>query len=181
MKKGFKMNTYKFIRRIKMDKLKYTICFIKRGDEILLLNREKPSWMGSWNGVGGKFQEGETPRDCILREVYEETSIKLNDVQFKGVVTWNVDGSRNGGMYLFMQEVQHDFDYKVPIKMREGILDWKKVEWIMHPENTGVAHNLPKYLPKMLSEDGIFQYHCIFKDDLLLEVKIRELKSEYKE
>lgn len=35
-----------------MDKLKYTICFIKRGDEILLLNREKSSWMGSWNGVG---------------------------------------------------------------------------------------------------------------------------------
>ncbi|WP_084756926.1 GNAT family N-acetyltransferase [Clostridium sp. DMHC 10] len=157
-----------------MDKLKYTICFIKRGDEILLLNREKPSWMGSWNGVGGKFEEGETPKDCILREVYEETGIKLKDVQFKGVVTWRVDKIRNGGMYLFMQEVSEDFEYKVPIKTREGILDWKKVEWIMNPENTGIAHNLPKFLPKMLKDKGTFQYHCIFNNNVLLDVEIKK-------
>lgn len=53
--------------------LKYTICFIKRADNILLLNREKPGWMGSWNGVGGKIETGETPIECILREIYEET------------------------------------------------------------------------------------------------------------
>lgn len=161
-----------------MDKLKYTICFIKRDDEILLLNREKPSWMGSWNGVGGKFEEGETPRECVLREVYEETNIKLKDVQLKGVVTWNVDGIKNGGMYLFMQEVPQNFNYKVPIKTREGILDWKKVDWIINPENTGVAHNLPKFLPKMLNDTGIFQYHCVFKEDVLLEVKISEFSTE---
>ena len=51
--------------------LKYTLCFIRRGDEILMLNREKPSWMGMWNGVGGRMEANETPKECILREVWE--------------------------------------------------------------------------------------------------------------
>jgi len=159
-----------------MDKLKYTICFIKKENEILLLNREKPSWMGSWNGVGGKFQDGETPRDCILREVYEETNIRLHDVQFKGVVTWDTDEGKIQGMYLFMQELPQDYEYKVPIKTREGILDWKKVDWIMNPQNTGVAHNLPGFLPNMLNNKGIFQYHCVFKNGILLNIKMTEFK-----
>lgn len=60
----------------------YTICFIAQQDKVLLLNREKPSWMGSWNGVGGSLEDGETPEDCVLREVMEETAIKLEDVKF---------------------------------------------------------------------------------------------------
>ncbi|MDT2194339.1 NUDIX domain-containing protein [Paenibacillus larvae] len=36
----------------------YNICFIRRGDQILLLNRQKSSWMGAWNGIGGKIEQG---------------------------------------------------------------------------------------------------------------------------
>ncbi|MCK5130449.1 MAG: NUDIX domain-containing protein, partial [Clostridiales bacterium] len=50
-----------------MMNYKYTICFIKRNDEILLLNRENDSWMGCWNGVGGRLEDGESPTECILR------------------------------------------------------------------------------------------------------------------
>lgn len=51
------------------SRLKYNICFIKQGDRILLLNREKPSWMGCWNGVGGKLEPEESPTQSMIREI----------------------------------------------------------------------------------------------------------------
>lgn len=151
--------------------LKYTICFIKQKNKILLLNREKPSWMGSWNGVGGKLEKGETPTQCIMREVFEETNIKLDNVKYKGVVTWKDDGIMNGGMYAFTANVSDDFLYKTPVKVREGILDWKDISWILNPDNTGVALNVPMYLSKMLKDDNMYEHVCEFKDDILLDVK----------
>lgn len=50
---------------------KYTLCFIQRADEILLLNRQKSPWMGSWNGVGGKIEPGESLIESIKREIKE--------------------------------------------------------------------------------------------------------------
>lgn len=158
--------------------LKYTICFIKQENKILLLNREKPSWMGSWNGVGGKLEEGETPTECIIREVFEETSIKLENVQYKGIVTWKEDGIKSGGMYAFTASIPDDFLYKTPIKVREGILDWKDIQWILNPDNTGVALNVPKYLPKMLNDDNMYEHLCEFKNDILLNVKSLPLKID---
>jgi 8-oxo-dGTP pyrophosphatase MutT (NUDIX family) len=71
----------------------YTIGFLRNGDRVLLVNREKPPWMGCWNGVGGKLRPGETPRACIVREVREETGILVRRPQPRGVVTWEVDGA----------------------------------------------------------------------------------------
>ncbi|URZ02702.1 NUDIX hydrolase [Clostridium felsineum] len=159
-----------------MKRLKYTICFIKRGEEVLLLNREKPSWMGSWNGVGGKLKENETPEECILREIHEETGMKFESIDYKGIVTWD-DGDNNiEGMYLFMKEIPAQYDYPVPIKTREGILDWKKISWIMDTENTGVASNIPKYFDTMLNGE-VFRYHCVFENNILIKVIIYNLTS----
>ncbi|WP_174616038.1 NUDIX hydrolase [Virgibacillus ihumii] len=70
--------------------LQYAICFIKRGNKILMLNRQSPLWMGMWNGVGGKIEENESPAACIIREIKEETAIVTDDVEFKGNVCWVV-------------------------------------------------------------------------------------------
>ncbi len=142
--------------------LKYTIGFLKRKDEILLLNREKPSWMGCWNGVGGKIAENETPDQCILREIGEETGIILSDMEFKGIVTWRVDGEEEGGMYAFLAELPADFPYPTPVKTDEGILDWKKLNWILHPDNAGIA-NLQYFLPTMLKGEGPYKYHFVYE------------------
>lgn len=145
----------------------YTICFIVQQDKVLLLNREKPSWMGSWNGVGGSLEDGETPEDCVLREVMEETAIKLEDVKFKGVVTWTVNGKPSGGMYAFISEIDESFEYDTPRRVDEGILDWKRVDWILHPKNTGIAHNLPYFLPIMLNDKGLYEHRCYFDGNAL--------------
>jgi 8-oxo-dGTP diphosphatase len=146
-----------------MDALQYTICFIKRGNELLLINKEAKIWMGRWNGIGGKIQQGETPEECIIREVKEETGICLSQVTYKGIVTWT-----DGGMHVFFAELPKSFHYKTPVKNREGILDWKQLDWIMHPENRGLADHLPKYLPNILGQPRVFEYRCLFDDEKLV-------------
>ncbi len=48
---------------------KHTLCFIKRNEEILMLNREYDPVKGLWNGVGGKIEKGETPLENAIREI----------------------------------------------------------------------------------------------------------------
>jgi len=143
--------------------LKYNICFIKRGEEILLLNREKSSWMGCWNGIGGKLEAHETIRESMIREIQEETQIDIDDLRFKGMITWTVDKVNYGGMYIYLAEVPVDFEYPAPIRTDEGILDWKTVPWIMHPENHGIATNIPHTLPMILEDPKCYDHHCIYE------------------
>lgn len=148
--------------------LKFTICFIKQGDSVLLLNRESPSWMGAWNGVGGKIEPNESARDAALREIKEETGLVFDDIQFKGITTWVVDGKGFGGMYVYFAELPPDCRYEVPVKTAEGILDWKNIEWITHPENRGVAYNIPKSIEKIISGTTCFEHRCYYRDGRLI-------------
>lgn len=63
--------------------LPYTICFCRCGDEVLMLLRNRPPNAGLWNGLGGKISPGETPLDCVRREVLEEAGI---DFRWSGEV-----------------------------------------------------------------------------------------------
>lgn len=163
-------------------KCKYTICFIKRGDRILLLNRETPAWMGRWNGVGGKIEDDETPLECIEREIEEETGIILINPKaqekhsplcvqskaiYKGKVTWEEKNEGyTGGMYAFLVEVPETFNYETPIQTEEGILDWKSLDWIFHPKNRGIA-NLKYFLLTLLNDQQVYQHHFIYDRDLV--------------
>ncbi|KRE40008.1 NUDIX hydrolase [Paenibacillus sp. Soil522] len=158
--------------------LKYNICFIKRGDEILLLNREKASWMGCWNGIGGKLDPQETPREAMIREMEEETGIKAYSLHFKGLVTWSGDDFDFGGMYAYIAEVPESFDYAVPIKTDEGILDWKKIDWILNDNNVGIVSNIPKTLPWMLNESKCFDHHCVYVKGQLLDIVQTEVSAQ---
>ncbi|MBB6732937.1 NUDIX domain-containing protein [Cohnella zeiphila] len=149
--------------------IKYNICFIRRGDRILLLNRELPSWMGCWNGVGGKLEPGESPRDSMAREIAEETGITACRITYKGLVTWTSDGGRFGGMYLYLGELPDTYEYPTPIKTPEGILDWKKIDWILHPDNVGVTSNLPVFLRAVLEDPRCYDHHVAYRDGRLAE------------
>lgn len=150
---------------------KYTLAFLKRKDEILLLNRNKSPWMGSWNGVGGKLQEGETPLECILREIKEETGIDVepSKIQEKGFLTWEQFKALGNGLYLFLVELDPEFEYNTPVKVSEGILDFKKIDWITSLDNEGIAKNIPHFLPNVLNREEQFHYHCVFNEKHVLE------------
>jgi 8-oxo-dGTP diphosphatase len=162
---------------------KFTICFIRQGSKVLLLNREKASWMGAWNGVGGKLEPNETPREGILREVAEETGIMLDSIQFKGIVSWMVDGTMTGGMYTYMAELPEDYAYATPIKTEEGILDWKELQWILHPNNVGLAANIAGSIEKLLFDPACYEYRCFYSEGKLLRQQfiVLDEKVEFEE
>ncbi|MDR4969257.1 MAG: 8-oxo-dGTP diphosphatase [Acholeplasmataceae bacterium] len=151
---------------------KYTLGFIKRKDEVLMLNREKNPWKGCWNGLGGKVDAHESMIDCIQREIMEETSIDLSVSQFqdKGVLTWNTFDALGQGLHIYLIEVADDFIYPTPKVVSEGILDWKKIEWLSDTENYGVAHNIPYFLPTVIHDQNRYHYHCTFNERILISV-----------
>ena len=99
---------------------KHTLCFIKRNEEILMLNRKYDPVKGLWNGVGGKIEKGETPLENAIREIKEETNIKVtHQIQFKGIIKWE-DSSYSGGMYIYLVELLHEFIYHTPKSLRRN-------------------------------------------------------------
>lgn len=159
--------------------LNFTICFIKQGTKILLINREFPVWMGVWNGVGGKLEEGESPRESIIREVYEETGLLINYPQFKGITSWIVDGKCVDGMYLYVAELQSEVRFDTPVKVREGILDWKEYEWISNPKNAGLTSDIPKYLKHILFDEIVYEHRCFYRNGKLEDHKMIEIEKSF--
>lgn len=160
---------------------KYTLCFIIKDNQVLMLNRNKLPWMGCWNGVGGKVEINETPLECIKREIYEETNINPNDLEIlpKGIVTWNDNFEVLGGLYLFIAYYNNCFDTIYPLKTEEGILDVKNINWVISTDNYGCSHNIKYLLPNALKENGLYNYYCHFKNRDLITVEINKLNDEY--
>ena len=64
-----------------------TLCYLETEDSYLMLHRIRKKEdvnKGKWIGVGGHFEEGESPEDCLLREVREETGLVLTSWRFRG-------------------------------------------------------------------------------------------------
>ena len=81
-----------------------TLCYIYRGDEVLMLHRTKKKNdlnHDKWIGLGGKFEDRESPEDCVIREVREETGLRLTRWQYRGIVTFVSNLYETEWMHLF--------------------------------------------------------------------------------
>ena len=81
---------------------------------------------GKWVGVGGKFEEGESPEECLLREVKEETGLSLTRYRFRGIVTFVSDEWGTEYMHLFTAD---GFTGQLT-ESAEGVLRWVRSEEI---------------------------------------------------
>ncbi len=83
---------------------KSTLCYIEKEGSYLMLYRNKKEHDengGKWVGIGGKFEALETPEQCLLREVYEETGLTLLKYTFHGIIHFHSDKWEDEDMYLF--------------------------------------------------------------------------------
>ena len=104
-----------------------TLCYIRRGEDYLMLHRikkENDLNHDKWIGIGGKFEDKESPEDCLLREAYEETGLTLTDYRYRGIVTFVSDRWPTEYMHLFTAD-----GYEGELKeCDEGELQWLTAE-----------------------------------------------------
>ena len=108
--------------------MKYTtVCYIEKDDSYLMLHRikkENDANRDKWIGIGGKFLDGESPEDCVLREAYEETGLTLKSWRYRGIVTFVSDRWETEYMHIFTSD---SFSGSL-IDCDEGVLEWVKKE-----------------------------------------------------
>ncbi len=100
-----------------------TLCYIEQEGKYLMLHRTKKENdvnKDKWIGIGGKFEDKESPEDCILRETLEETGLVLTDYSYRGIVTFVSDQCETEYMHLFTAK---KFDGTL-IECDEGELEW---------------------------------------------------------
>ena len=113
-----------------------TLCYIEKDGCWLMLHRVKKKNdvnHDKWIGIGGKFEEGESPEDCLLRESREETGLTLTEYRFRGLVTFVADEAPTEYMHLFtatgftgtLQECDEGTLEWVPIKQVETLPLWQ--------------------------------------------------------
>ena len=100
-----------------------TLCYLERDNRYLMLHRVKKENdlnHDKWIGVGGHFEKDESPDDCLLREVREETGLILDAWRFRGVITFISDTWETEYMHLFTADAFHG----VMTDCDEGVLEW---------------------------------------------------------
>lgn len=108
---------------MRVNMLNTTLCYIEKENSYLMLHRVKKKndmSKDKWLGIGGKFEEGESPEECLRREVMEETGLTLDQISYRGIVTFVSDEFGTEYMHLFTSEKFHG-DLK---ECNEGELVW---------------------------------------------------------
>lgn len=149
-----------------------TLCYLERDDSYLLLHRTKKANdenRDKWIGVGGKFEEGESPEDCLLREVREETGLTLTRWRYRGIVTFLSDVYPAEQMHLFTADAWTGEEHVCD----EGDLAWmKKSDFSALPMWEG-----DRIFLDLLDRDvPFFSLKLVYRGDVLTEAVLDGVK-----
>lgn len=148
-----------------------TLCYIEQDNKYLLLHRVKKKNdinKDKWIGIGGKFEEGESPEDCIKRETLEETGLILIRPKYRGIVTFISDGlDQTEFMHLFTA-TQWTGNLK---ECDEGVLEWvPKADFIKLPHWDGDLI----FLALLERGEPFFSLKLTYKGSSLTEALLNE-------
>ena len=145
-----------------------TLCYIEKDGKMLLLCRNKKKIdlnKNKWIGVGGKVENGETPEECVKREVLEETGLTLNSVHFYGIIHFRNDLWTDEEMYLYSSD---DFSGTLVNDCDEGELAWvEKADVLSLPTWEGD----PYFLRPLLDGEKKIEMTLRYIQDRLFEVR----------
>lgn len=151
-----------------------TLCYIERNGQYLMLHRiskKNDINKDKWIGVGGHFEEKESPEECLLREVKEETGLTLTSYRFRGLVTFLSDKWQTEYMCLYTAD---EFEGEL-IECNEGSLTWVDKEEL---------HKLQlwegdKIFLKLLAEDApFFSLKLQYEGEDLVEAVLDGVRME---
>lgn len=151
-----------------------TLCYITEGERWLLLHRtkkENDENAGMWIGVGGKFETGECPEECLTREVFEETGLTLENYKFRGIVTFITDVWDDQMMFLYTSD-----SFTGSLKdCDEGQLKWvedERLDKLPMWEGDRIFFDLIK------NDEPFFSLKLTYKGDALVSAKLngRDIK-----
>ena len=141
-----------------------TLCYIEKENKYLMLHRTSKKKDGNkdkWIGVGGHFEKGESPEECLLREVKEETGLELTSYQFRGIVTFISDEWPDEYMCLDTAD-----RYMGGIgNCDEGELVWVEKEKIM---DLNIWEGDKIFLKLLMENQPFFSLKLEYKGDKLL-------------
>ena len=142
-----------------------TLCYLEQDGRYLMLHRVKKEHdenKDKWIGIGGKFEPGESPEDCVCREVLEETGLRLTDYRYCGIVTF-VNGDWTEYMHLF-----HATGFEGQLReCDEGVLAWidkKRLVDLQQWEGDRI------FLKKLIDGESDIYLTLQYKGDVLANV-----------
>lgn len=142
-----------------------TLCYVRRDGQTLMIHRIKKMGdmhAGKWNGLGGKLEPGETPEECAIREIWEESGLRVERLDLKGLLTFPAF-AKDEDWYAFVF-VASEFSGEL-IDSPEGVL-----HWVADSELLGL--NLWEgdriFLP-WLERPGFFSGKFIYQDGRLVD------------
>lgn len=144
-----------------------TLCYIEKEEKYLMLYRNKRNNdinKGKWIGVGGHLLKGESPEDCLKREVLEETGLTLKSFQHRGTLYFEIDDLKEVS-YLFTATPN---DGKL-LLCDEGELSWIPKKDIL---KLSLWEGDYLFLNKLLNNEAYFEMKLIYKNDKLMGYEV---------
>lgn len=149
-----------------------TLCYIEKDGQYLMLHRTKKKNdlnKDKWLGIGGKFEEGESPEECIVRETREETGLILKGYKLCCIVTYVSTNWETEYMYVFTSK---DFEGEI-IECNEGDLQWVDKDKVVDL-NTWEGDKI--FLEKIQNGDGFFTVKFEYDGEKLLRYDVNDYK-----
>ena len=146
--------------------LNSTVCYLKKENKVLMMKFTK-KWGQVYAPPGGKFETGENPLDCILREYYEETGLKLINPRLQGMSYWR--DKAEGIIFIFVAE---EFEGDLKELSEEGCMEWIEVEDLSKLKQFSQNEKFTTYLFKKELFEGKF---LLDEKCNVIEYKIRNI------